>query len=142
MPGSNAASAYNGLIQINGPHLPLVQRSQFVIPSKAIASVSYRIPYAKDYMATTVNLLYSGYSPYGNSFTYSNDMNGDGIATDLIYIPKEKGDINQFKTYFKLIKLVRKEMGQTKTKIDLDDFMLFYMQNEEEYKKFKEIHNW
>ncbi|HOP04172.1 MAG TPA: carboxypeptidase regulatory-like domain-containing protein [Tenuifilaceae bacterium] len=94
MPGSNAASAYNGLIQINGPHLPLVQRSQFVIPSKAIASVSYRIPYAKDYMATTVNLLYSGYSPYGNSFTYSNDMNGDGIATDLIYIPKEKGDIN------------------------------------------------
>ena len=93
MPGSNAASAYNGLIQVNGPHLPMVQRSQFVIPTRAIASASYRIPYANDLMATTVNLFYSGYSPYGYSFTYENDMNGDGYATDLIYIPKEKGEI-------------------------------------------------
>lgn len=94
MPGSNAASAYTGLFQIDGPHLPLVQRSQFVVPSKAIASASYRIPYAKNHLATTINLFYSGYSPYGNSFTYTNDMNGDGIATDLIYIPKAKGEIN------------------------------------------------
>ncbi len=94
MPGSNAASAYTGLFQVNGPHLPEAQRSQFVIPSKAIASASYRIPYANDHMATTVNLFYAGYSPYGYSFTYTNDMNGDGIGTDLIYIPSEKGEIN------------------------------------------------
>ncbi|MBW6496784.1 MAG: carboxypeptidase regulatory-like domain-containing protein [Bacteroidales bacterium] len=94
MPGSNAASAYTGLFQVDGPHLPLVQRSQFVVPSKAIASVSYRIPYANDHMATTVNLFYSGFSPYGFSFAYTNDMNGDGIATDLIYIPSEKGEVN------------------------------------------------
>ena len=93
MPGSNAASAYNGLIQINGPHLPDVQRSQYVVPTKAIASVSYRLPYANDHMATSVNLFYSGSSPYGNSYIYSNDMNGDGYATDLIYIPKEKGEV-------------------------------------------------
>ncbi len=55
----------------------------------------------------------------------------------------DKGQtIDQFKTYFKLIKLVRKDMGQIKTKIELDDFMLFYMQSESEYKKFKEIHKW
>ncbi len=94
MPGSNAASAYTGLIQIDGPHLPLAQRSQFVVPSKAIASASYRIPYAKNHMASIINLFYSGFSPYGNSFTYTNDMNNDGIAADLIYIPKEKGEIN------------------------------------------------
>lgn len=93
MPGSNAASAYTGLQQIDGPHLPLVQRSQFVVPSKVIASASYRIPYAKDHMATSINLFYSGFTPFGNSFTYANDMNGDGIATDLIYIPKDKGEI-------------------------------------------------
>lgn len=93
MPGSNAASAYNGLIQIDGPHLPEVQRSQFVVPSKAIASASYRFAYANDLLATTVNLFYSGYSPYGYSFTYENDMNGDGYATNLIYIPSEKGEI-------------------------------------------------
>jgi len=94
MPGSNAASAYTGLFQINGPHLPEVQRSQFVVPSKAIASVAYRIPYANNHMATTVNLFYSGFSPQGFSFAYTNDMNGDGIATDLIYIPNAKGEIN------------------------------------------------
>ncbi|MFB6342342.1 TonB-dependent receptor domain-containing protein [Saccharicrinis sp. FJH62] len=93
MPGSNAASAYNGLIEINGPHLPDVQRSQYVVPEKAIASVSYRIPYLNDHMATTINLFYSGYSHNGYSFTYSNDMNGDGYSTDLIYIPKERGEI-------------------------------------------------
>ena len=93
MPGSNAASAYNGLIQINGPHLPEAQRSQYVIPSRVIASATYRIPYANDHMATIVNLFYSGFSPFGYSFTYENDMNGDGYATNLIYIPKEKGEV-------------------------------------------------
>jgi len=93
MPGSNAASAYNGAIQVNGPHLPWVQRSQYVIPSKAIASVSYSIPYANDHLATSVNLFYSGYSAGGYSFTYTNDMNGDGYASDLIYIPSERGEI-------------------------------------------------
>lgn len=93
MPGSNAASAYTGLFQINGPHLPQAQRSQFVVPTKAIASISYSIPYSNKQMAT-VNLFYAGFSPYSYSFAYTNDMNGDGIANDLIYIPKEKGEIN------------------------------------------------
>lgn len=95
MPGSNAASAYTGLIQIDGPHLPLAQRSQYVVPSKVIASASYKIPWGNKSLnsATMVNLFYSGFTPYGNSFTYTNDMNGDGIATDLIYIPSEKGEI-------------------------------------------------
>lgn len=93
MPGSNAASAYTGLIQVDGPHLPLVQRSQYVLPSRAIASASYRIPYARNHMATTLNVFYSGFSPYGNSFAYVNDMNNDGIANDLIYIPSRKGEV-------------------------------------------------
>jgi hypothetical protein len=93
MPGSNAASAYNGLMQIDGPHLPMVQRSQYVVPNKAIGSFSYRMPYANNHMATTINLFYTGSSAGGYSFAYTNDMNGDGIATDLIYIPKAKGEI-------------------------------------------------
>jgi hypothetical protein len=93
MPGSAAWSAYNGSIHVNGPHIPWVQRSQYVIPNKAIASVSYTIPYANNHMSTSFNLFYSGYSSGGYSFTYSNDMNGDGYGTDLIYIPNAKGDI-------------------------------------------------
>jgi hypothetical protein len=93
MPGSNANSAWVGLITVNGPNNATVQRSQYVVPDKVIASVSYRIPYLNDHMASTISLFYSGFSPYGNTFRYSNDMNGDGVTNDLIYIPKEKGEV-------------------------------------------------
>ena len=50
--------------------------------------------------------------------------------------------VDHFKKYFELMKLVRKDMGQTNTKINLDDFMIYIMQNKEEYQKFKEQYNW
>ena len=40
------------------------------------------------------------------------------------------------------MKLARKDMGQVDTKITLDDFMLFLIQNEDEYMKFKQQNNW
>ena len=40
------------------------------------------------------------------------------------------------------MKLARKDMGQIKTKIKLDDFMLFYMQDELAYIEFKRINGW
>jgi hypothetical protein len=120
MPGSNAASAYSGLLEVDGPHLAVVQRSQYVMPNRIIGSASYRIEYAKNHMATTINLFYSGFSPYGDSFKYSNDMNGDGYATDLIYIPKSKGDIvfkttedeNAFFAFAEQDKYLSKHMGE------------------------------
>jgi hypothetical protein len=93
MPGSAAYSAYNGAIQVNGPHIPWVQRSQYVDPSRAIASVTYTIPYLNDHMSTSFNLFYTGVSSWYTSFMYTNDMNGDGYGNDLIYIPSGKGDI-------------------------------------------------
>lgn len=93
MPGSNANSAWVGLLTVNGPNNATVQRSQYVVPDKVIASVSYRIPYLDDHMASTFSLFYTAFSPYGNTFRYSNDMNGDGGTNDLIYIPKEKGEV-------------------------------------------------
>jgi hypothetical protein len=93
MPGSNANSAWVGLLTVNGPNNATLQRSQYVVPNKIIASASYRIPYLNDHLASTFGLFMSGDSPYGNSFRYSNDMNGDGVNNDLIYIPKEKGEV-------------------------------------------------
>lgn len=96
MPGSNAFSAYSGLEAVNGPHLPELQRSQYVVPSKVIGSASYKLPWSNNTLksATLINVFYSGYSPSGYSYTYTNDINGDGVSTDLIYIPKDRGDIN------------------------------------------------
>ncbi len=94
MPGSNANSAWVGLITVNGPNNATVQRSQYVVPDKVIASVFYRIPYMNNHMATSFGIFYSGATPYGNTFRYANDMNGDGVNNDLIYIPKGRGDIS------------------------------------------------
>jgi len=93
MPGSNANSAWTGLITVNGPNNATVQRSQYVVPDKVIASVSYRIPYLDDHMASSFSLFFTGFTPYANTFNYTNDMNGDGVNNDLIYIPKAKGEV-------------------------------------------------
>ena len=53
-----------------------------------------------------------------------------------------KNTIDHFKIYFELMLLVRKDMGNIKTQLKIDDFMLFYMQNYEEYAKFKKMHGW
>lgn len=95
MPGSYANSAWSGVASVNGPNTADAQRSQYVTPNKVIGSLTYRFGHneSKIMRGTTISVFYSGYSPYGNSFTYSNDMNGDGVNADLIYIPKAKGDI-------------------------------------------------
>jgi hypothetical protein len=93
MPGSAANSAWQGLYTINGPNVATVQRSQYVVPDQVIGSLSYRLSYLKNAMASTFSLFYRGYSPYSNSFSYANDINGDGLSTDLIYIPKNPGEI-------------------------------------------------
>ncbi len=94
MPGSAANSAYQGLASVDGPNFLPLQRSRYVVPDKVMANVSYYLDVLGGFQ---FDLYYSGYSANGNSFTYSNDMNGDGIAYDLMYIPATKDEI-RFKT--------------------------------------------
>ena len=88
MPGSNASSAWSGLYTVNGPNLATVQNSGYVIPDRIVASVSYT--YHKDHFS----LFYTGYSPLGYSYIYQGDVNLDGNAYDLLYIPKSDSEIN------------------------------------------------
>ena len=90
MPGSAASSAYQGLYSVNGPNFAVLERSQYVTPDKVSANLSYYIDLIG---GLQVDLYYTGYSPAGNSFTYSNDMNGDGLSYDLIYIPATKDEV-------------------------------------------------
>ena len=108
MPGSNASSAWSGLYTVNGPNMLTNQNSRFVVPDRLIASATWTVPQQKAGWATHYTLFYEGASPSamnssaglassGYSFAYTNDMNGDGNSYDLIYIPKNKDDI-QFTT--------------------------------------------
>ena len=90
MPGSAASSAYQGLYSVSGPNFATLQRSQYVTPDKISANLSYYIDLIG---GLQLDLYYTAYSPCGNSFTYSNDMNGDGLSYDLIYIPANKDEV-------------------------------------------------
>ena len=90
MPGSAASSAYTGLASVDGPNFLTLQRSQYVVPSKLALNLDYYL----ESQGLHFDLFYSGYSGYGSSYIYSNDMNGDGIGYDLMYIPATKDELN------------------------------------------------
>ena len=96
MPGNDPVSTWSGLITVDGPNFADVQCSQYVIPNKLIASVDWKIPFKYKGLNrnTHLSLFYSGYSHNGYSYCYSNDMNGDGISNDLMYIPRDNSEIN------------------------------------------------
>ncbi|MCQ2158343.1 MAG: TonB-dependent receptor [Bacteroidales bacterium] len=94
LPGSAANSAYTGIPTVSGLNLSGVQRSQYVLPDKVMANISYFIPW-KIFGGNGlhINAYYTAASSFGNSFVYTSDMNGDGIGADLIYIPKDINDV-------------------------------------------------
>lgn len=75
-------------------------------------------------------------------FLYASDDIFKTFTQWTLDLNKNENKIDHFKIYFKLLKMIRKDMGQLNTKINLDDFMLFYMQSETEYEKFKIQNNW
>ena len=95
LPGSDPLSTWQGLITVNGPNFAEPQRSQYVVPHKVIASVNYQIPFAYNGLQDVMefSLFYTGMSSAGYSYCYTNDMNGDGINNDLMYIYPAGKDI-------------------------------------------------
>jgi hypothetical protein len=92
-PGSSAYSAYSSNTAVGSLNDPGLSYSNFATPHKLVGNISYRIEYAK-FFATTLSLVYQGYQTGHWSYTYSNDLNNDGISSDLMYIPKTASEIN------------------------------------------------
>lgn len=96
LPGSAPSSTWQGLYTVDGPNFADVQRSEYVVPDKVIASINYSLPFFAGQNAGNtlhLSLFYTGASPYGNNYYYNGDMNGDGIANDLMYIPRNDSEI-------------------------------------------------
>lgn len=92
-PGSSAGSAWSSNTAVGSLNNPGLSYSNFATPHKLIGSISYRFEYAKHF-ASTFSLVYQGYQTGRWSYTYSNDLNGDGNSSDLMYIPVSATDIN------------------------------------------------
>ncbi len=91
-PGSSAYSAYSSNSSIGSLNDPELSYSNFATPHKLIGNVSYRIEYAR-HLATTFSLVYQGYQQGRWTYTYYNDLNGDGVSSDIMYIPETAGEI-------------------------------------------------
>ncbi len=87
MPGSNASAAWQYIPSVEGPNFNNLHNSSYNNPDRGMVSVSYR---AKN---DTYSLFYEANRYGGNSYMYFNDMNGDGINYDLMYIPKDASEI-------------------------------------------------
>ncbi len=87
-PGNDLYSAFTNMPQIQGPGLPQLQSTQFVVPHKVTAQASYLTS-----IGLRISALYTAFSPAGYSYIYTNDVNGDGVSNDLMYIPRDDSEI-------------------------------------------------
>ena len=96
-PGSTASSAFGGNYVTGNPNKPSLQYSNYDQPHKLVFCIGYKVDYLKMF-STSINLLYTGIQSGRYSYTYGNDLNGDGVSNnDLIYVPKDQSDINLVK---------------------------------------------
>lgn len=91
--GSNASSAWGATPTINNPNDLILASAADALPHRIVGNLSYRFEYFKA-AATTVSLFYSGSHQGRYSFTYNGDVNGDAIAGDLLYIPRNASELN------------------------------------------------
>lgn len=90
--GSNASSAWGASPNINSPNDQRLNISDFALPHRIVANLSYRLEYA-NHFATTIGVYYTGSTQGRFSYTYGNDLNGDGINADLLFLPANSSEI-------------------------------------------------
>jgi hypothetical protein len=93
-PGNQAASVWNVNPNVGTSNSIELANSQYAIPHRVIANVSYRREYL-NYFASTLSLFYEGAHQGNYSFVVNGDLNGDGNgSTDLMYIPNNASEMN------------------------------------------------
>lgn len=97
--GSDPVSTWEAVFSVNGQNRTKAYRQSYVTPDQITASANYYLPVKVKGLTwgTNINLFYKAYSYTGTTFAYNNDMNYDGSAWDLIYIPANDSEI-KFKT--------------------------------------------
>jgi hypothetical protein len=89
-----SGSGFNTNNIIFNPNKPDLGHSNYAVPHRIVANVSYRLEYLDKRMATTFSLFYAAQPQERYSFRYGGDINGDGQSNDVLYIPKDASEIS------------------------------------------------
>lgn len=97
--GSTASTIWSGRPVVGNPNADVLSNSTYITPSRVIASIAYRKEYGKNF-ASSFGLIFEAanngavsYTTASNSNSAIGDINNDGANNDLMFIPKNKGDI-------------------------------------------------
>ena len=89
-----ANSSWQAIRSVNGNNLPDLAFSDNDVRHRVVGNITYRTEIAKT-AAFQISLFGQIQNQGRFSYTYSGDMNGDGVSgNDLIYIPKNQGEMN------------------------------------------------
>jgi hypothetical protein len=96
--GSIAFSSWSQNLSVNGNNYPSLTYSNNDQRHRVVGALTYRLDYnifAKLGGATQISLLGEAYNQGRYQYTYSGDMNGDGInGNDLMYVAKDASEMN------------------------------------------------
>ena len=91
--GSIAQSIWRDRQVSGDPNANVLSYSNFLTDHRAIMALSYKKEYFR-HLATSVSAFFEVSSGNRFSYTYSGDLNGDGLTSnDLIYIPRDASEI-------------------------------------------------
>lgn len=93
MIGSSLYSTWKNTPSVNSSNQEKLHTSAYVIPDRIMGAVTYTAEHGNGRFSTSVGLFYNGGAAGKYSYTYTNDMNGDGAVNDLIYIPASKDEV-------------------------------------------------
>jgi hypothetical protein len=91
--GSIAAGSWTGVPIVTSPNIPEVSFSDNDNPHRLIATASYKFDFG-EVAALTLSAFYELRTQGRFSYTYSGDMNADGVSgNDLMFVPAKREDI-------------------------------------------------
>jgi hypothetical protein len=92
-PGSQATSAWQSIVNRGTPNSEELYNSNYGIPHRVTANLSYRLEYA-NHFASTLSFYYEGAAQSRYSYIVGGDINNDGNnASDLMFIYAKGSDV-------------------------------------------------
>lgn len=121
-PGDATSAAWSSNVCVNSLNHPELGYANFSVPNRVMGALTYSHELDKAF-GFSLSLYYSGSAQDRYSYTYKNDLNGDGNASDLMYIPTGADDIN-------FVDIVNSEGAVVSTAAQQAEALMNYINND------------